>query len=428
MMTTQPLRLGIAGAGTVGASVLRLLAAQHDLLQQRAGRAFTIQAVSSRSPEKFNDLALGSARIEPDVFALAVAPDIDCVVELIGGSEGAAKTLVETALRGGKHVVTANKALLAQHGYALALLAEKNGVTLAFEAAVAGGVPIIKALREGAAANAITRVFGILNGTCNYILTQLAQTGRPFAAVLSDAQRLGYAEADPSFDIDGVDAGHKLAILASLAFGTRIDFSRVSISGIRALSDIDSAYAAELGYAIKLLGYAEPGVQRVSPLVVPLTAAIAHVNDVFNAVVFEGDYVGQVMIQGRGAGGNPTASAVVADLVDIAANRSSSPFGMPAAQLQSLPVESSDTAPHEYYVRFMVNDRPGVVSAVAGALAEQGISIKTLQQRAAAGASVVPLLLTTYAAEAAALLRAVKTVETQGLLAEAAVVLPLLVV
>jgi homoserine dehydrogenase len=278
MSNLVPFRLGIAGAGTVGGAVVRLLLERGDTLAQRAGRPLVITAIATRSPEKLKDLSLQNIHVLTNPLDLASLPDVDAVVEVIGGAEGTAKSLVETSLKAGKHVITANKALLAHHGHDLAVLAENNKVNLTFEAAVAGGVPILKALREGAVANTIFRIFGILNGTCNYILTKSQKTGLSFADILKEAQHLGYAEADPAADVDGLDTGHKLSILASLAFSSRISFEHVRISGIRALEPIDHHYAAELGYAVKLLGYAEHRngtiLQRVSPFFVPLSLAI----------------------------------------------------------------------------------------------------------------------------------------------------------
>ena len=320
-----PLKIGIAGLGTVGAGVVKLLAEHGRLLSLRGGRPLKLVAVSARRKARKRDIDVSRVRWESDPMALATAPDIDVVVELIGGSSGVARRLVQTALRSGKHVVTANKALLAMHGTELAALAEKKGGILAFEAAVAGGIPIIKALREGLVGNRVRRLYGILNGTCNYILTTMRETGRDFDAVLAEAQAAGYAEADPSFDVDGIDAAHKLAVLTGAAFGAKVNFAGVHIEGIRHVSAMDIQFAEELGFRIKLLGLAREtryGIeQRVHPCMVPLAAPIAHIEGVFNAVVVEGDFVGTTMFQGRGAGQGPTASAVVADLVDVARGR-----------------------------------------------------------------------------------------------------------
>ena len=330
-----PLRIGIAGLGTVGAGVVKLLAEHGRLLSLRGGRPLKVVAVSARRKARKRDIDVSRVRWESNPMALATAPDIDVVVELIGGSSGVARRLVQTALRSGKHVVTANKALLAMHGTELATLAEKKGRILSFEAAVAGGIPIIKALREGLVGNRVGRLYGILNGTCNYILTTMRETGRDFDAVLAEAQAAGYAEADPSFDVDGIDAAHKLAVLTGAAFGAKVNFAGVHIEGIRHVSAMDIQFAEELGFRIKLLGLAREtryGIeQRVHPCMVPLAAPIAHIEGVFNAVVVEGDFVGTTMFQGRGAGQGPTASAVVADLVDVARGREMPAFVVPAA-------------------------------------------------------------------------------------------------
>jgi homoserine dehydrogenase len=329
---------------------------------------------------------------------------------LIGGSEGAARATVAAALANGKHVVSANKALLAHDGTALSRLAEERRVALLFEAAVAGGIPILKVLREGLAANRVNRVYGILNGTCNFILTTMRETGRDFADVLAEAQRLGYAEADPSFDIDGVDAAHKLALLASVAFANAVDFSGVYVEGIRHVSALDIAFAEELGYRIKLLGVArltEHGLeQRVHPCMVPRSTPIAHVDGVFNAVVVEGDFVGRVVLEGRGAGAEPTASAVVADLLDIARGRWSSSFTVPAASLEARLASPMLRHVGAYYVRLMVVDRPGVIADIAAALRDEQVSMEQMIQRGRAPGEAVPVVLTTHETEEAAMRRA----------------------
>ena len=336
-----PLRIAIAGLGTVGAGTVKLLQRNAELLAARAGRRLVLGAVAARDRRRERGLDLAGVRWVEDAATLAQDPEIDVVVELIGGSDGIARELVARALGAGKHVVTANKALIAHHGSELARAAEARGVALLFEAAVAGGIPILKTLREGLAANQVTRIYGILNGTCNYILTTMRDTRRDFAEVLAEAQALGYAEADPSFDIDGIDAAHKLAVLAAVAFGNAVDFTGVHVEGIRHVSALDIDFAAELGYRIKLLGLArltEHGLeQRVHACMVPRSTPIAHVEGVFNGVVVEGDFVGRVMLEGRGAGAEPTASAVVADLVDIAAGRWSPSFGLPAEALAARP-------------------------------------------------------------------------------------------
>ena len=406
----SPLRIGIAGLGTVGAGVVKLLAEHSRLLSLRGGRPLKLVAVSARSKAKTRDIDLGGVRWERDPLALAQAADIDVVVELIGGSRGVARQLVQKALSSGKHVVTANKALLAMHGTELAALAEKKSRMLAFEAAVAGGIPIIKALREGLVGNRVSRLYGILNGTCNYILTTMRETGRDFDVVLTEAQAAGYAEADPSFDVDGVDAAHKLAVLTGMAFGCRVDFTGVHVEGIRHVTSMDIQFAEELGYRIKLLGLAREtryGIeQRVHPCMVSLRAPIAHIEGVFNAVVVEGDFVGTTMFQGRGAGQGPTASAVVADLVDVARGRDIPAFVVPAARLAAKKASPMGRHVGAYYMRLMVQDRPGVIAALSGVLAKERISVESMLQRGRSQSGQVPVVLTTHETEEAAMQRA----------------------
>jgi homoserine dehydrogenase len=403
------LRIGIAGLGTVGSGVLRLLQAHADLLAQRSGRRIVVAAVSARDRHRDRGVALDGVRWYDDAVALAADPEIDVVVELIGGADGIAKTVCETAIGHGKQVVTANKALLAVHGADLAVRAEEAGVALAFEAAVAGGIPAIKGVREGLAGNRIDGVFGILNGTCNYILTEMRTTGREFSEVLAEAQKLGYAEADPSFDVDGVDAAHKLAVLAALAFNVRVEFDDLHIEGIRQVSALDIAYAQELGYRIKLLGIArrtDAGLSlRVHPCMVAEASPIAHVEGVFNAVVAQGDFVGQVMMTGRGAGAGPTASAVVADLVDQARGLKVPTLGIPAARLGRAVVLPMDHRRGAYYLRLMVVDRPGVIADVAAAMRDQQISVESLLQRGRSPGDAVPLVIITHETDEAAMTR-----------------------
>src|SRR5215831_3934123 len=397
---SAPLRIGVAGLGTVGAGTVRLLQEHRDLLAERCSRSIVVGAVSARDRGRDRGIDLSGVRWCDDPLALAADADVDVVVELIGGADGVAKQLVERAIAGRKHVVTANKALLAHHGTALARAAETAGVTLAYEAAVAGGIPIIKALREGLAANRVERIYGILNGTCNYILTTMRRTGREFADVLAEAQRLGYAEADPSFDVDGIDAAHKLAILTAVAFGCEVNFAGVHVEGIRNVSAMDIAYAEELGYRIKLLGLARPtghGIeQRVHACMVPIGTPLAHVEGVFNAVVTEGDAVGQNVVEGRGAGAGPTASAVVADLMDIARDRALPTFSVPASPLKKLAPSPMERHRGAYYVRLMVVDRPGVIADVTAALRDEQVSLESMLQRGRAPNEAVPVVLTTH--------------------------------
>ena len=397
---TRPLSIGLAGLGTVGAGVVTLLRQNADIIAARAGRPIAVTAVSARDRGRDRGISLAGLRWYDDPVALAGDAGVDVVVEVMGGSEGPAKALVEAALAAGKPVVTANKALLAVHGAALAAQAEKAGVALAFEAAVAGGIPAIKAIREGLAANRISRVAGILNGTCNYILTVMRERGREFADVLADAQKLGYAEADPAFDVDGIDAAHKLAILAALAFGRPVAFADMHVEGIRNISALDIAFATELGYRIKLLGIAartKAGVEaRVHPCMVPQSAPIARVDGVFNAVVAEGDFVGRVMLEGRGAGAGPTASAVAADLIDIARGRHTPVWGVGAEGLSHAPSVPMSAHSGAYYLRLMVVDRPGVIADVTAVLRDVGVSLESMLQRGRSPGEAVPVVLVTH--------------------------------
>jgi homoserine dehydrogenase len=417
-----PLRIGVAGLGTVGAGTVRLLREHGGLLAERCSRSIVIGAVSARDRGRDRGIDLSGLRWCDDPLALAGDADVDVVVELIGGADGVAKQLVERAIAGRKHVVTANKALLAHHGTALARAAEAAGVTLAYEAAVAGGIPIIKALREGLAANRVERIYGILNGTCNYILTTMRRTGREFADVLAEAQHLGYAEADPSFDVDGIDAAHKLAILTAVAFGCEVNFAGVHVEGIRNVSAMDIAYAEELGYRIKLLGLARPtehGIeQRVHACMVPIGTPLAHVEGVFNAVVTEGDAVGQNVVEGRGAGAGPTASAVVADLMDIARDRALPTFSVPASQLKPLAPSPMERHRGAYYVRLMVVDRPGVIADVTAALRDEQVSLESMLQRGRAPDEAVPVVLTTHDTEEASMRRALARIARLGTVLE----------
>jgi len=414
--SAAPLKVGIAGLGVVGAGVVRLLDKQAAMLAARAGRPIKVVAVSARDKRKKRDMPKGSWRWYTDALDLVSDPEVEVVVELIGGSEGKARALVEAALKAGKGVVTANKALLAMHGSKLAAMAETKDAPLAFEAAVAGGIPILKALREGLVGNRIEKITGILNGTCNYILTEMRQTGRDFGVVLKEAQQLGYAEADPSFDVDGIDAAHKLAVLTSLAFNTQVDFKAVHVEGIRHVSAVDIAFAKEFGYRIKLLAIARRtprGIeQRVHPCMVPADTPIAHVDGVFNAVAAEGDYVGRMMFEGRGAGSNPTASAVVADLADLAAGRRLHSFGVPAVKLQ--PLKAAPMAEHvaRFYIRLIVRDQPGVLADVSAVLRDEKISIESLVQRGRSEAENQPVavMLISHEAREADMTRAMKKI------------------
>ncbi|HUC61265.1 MAG TPA: homoserine dehydrogenase [Alphaproteobacteria bacterium] len=409
-----PLRIAIAGLGTVGAGTLAALAQNRELLARRCGRTLDVVAVSARKRTKDRGTPLGLAQWFDDPVAMARDAAADVVVELIGGSDGVAKAVIEAAIARGRHVVTANKALLAIHGAELALKAETAGVALQYEAAIAGGIPIVKALREGLAGNRVERISGILNGTCNYILTDMREHGREFAAALADAQRLGYAEADPATDVDGIDAAHKLALLASLAFGARVDFGGVYQEGIRRVTRLDIEFADALGYRIKLVGSArltEHGLeQRVHPCMVTRDNPLAHVEGVVNAVVAEGDFAGTTEYEGRGAGAGPTASAVVADLVDIALGRRSFTFGVPASELKAQPRAPIERHRGAYYLRLMVADRPGVIADVAAALRDQDVSMESMLQRGRSAQSTVPVVITTHVTEEAAMSKALAAI------------------
>ena len=394
------LRVALAGLGTVGGGVIRLLDANRDLITRRAGRPIEIVAVSARDRTKDRGVDLSRFEWVDDTAALASHPDADVVVELIGGSDGPALTLARTALDAGRGFVTANKAMLAHHGLELARKAEASSAALKFEAAVAGGIPVIKGLREGAAANAIARVYGILNGTCNFILSKMEAEGRDFAEVLAEAQALGYAEADPSFDIDGVDAAHKLSILAAIAFGTQPAFDDVAIGGVRHVLAADIAQAASLGYRVRLVGVAEEGAsglfQRVHPHLVPLDHPLAHVTGSTNAVVAEGNFVGRLLFQGAGAGDGPTASAVVADLIDIARGEYGASFAMPAHELTPAAKADSGERRGRAYLRFTVQDKVGVLAEIAAAMRDAGVSIESLIQRGEAADGGVMIAIVTH--------------------------------
>jgi len=398
---SEPLRLGIAGLGTVGTGVVKMIQHSAALLAARAGRSIEIRAVSARDKTKSRGVELASYAWEDDPLALAARDDVDVVVELIGGADGQAAALVRKALTAGKHVVTANKALLAHAGYDLAVLAEAQGVSLRYEAAVAGGIPVIKTLREGFAGNNIRAVYGILNGTCNYILTAMRETGRDFEGILAEAQVKGYAEADPSFDVDGIDAAHKLCILTSLAFGVKPDFQNMKIQGIRHINATDIAFAAELGYRIKLLGIAERMKggeisQILEPCLVPVSSPLGEIEDVYNAVYIEGDFVATQLLTGRGAGEGPTASAVMADVMDIARGFVLPTFGVPAKALQEARWMAAGDCASRFYIRLMVLDQPGVIAEVSAILRDLDISIEGLLQRGRDPGQPVPIVLTTH--------------------------------
>jgi homoserine dehydrogenase len=386
----EPLRIALAGLGTVGAGVIRLLDTNAALVGARAGREVRIVAISARDRDRDRGVDLSRFEWCDDMTAMAARGDVDAVVEMIGGADGPALTLAKTAIREGKALVTANKAMIAHHGLTLAEAAERAGVALKFEAAVAGGIPVVKGLREGAAANAIARVQGILNGTCNFILSAMEDSGRDFADVLAEAQARGFAEADPAFDVEGIDAGHKLAILAAIAFGASLDFAHVSCQGITRVRAADIARARDLGFVIRLVGAADVEVsesglprmlQRVRPCLVPQGHPLAHVRGATNAVVAEGNFSGRLLFQGAGAGDGPTASAVVADLIDIARGETGPAFSVPVGQLVAMaPAEPGDRLGRSY-IRFTVADRPGVLAEITAAMRDAQVSIESLIQQ-----------------------------------------------
>ena len=403
---SKRLAVGVAGLGTVGAGVVRLLRDNAAEITARAGRPIEVVAVSARDRGRDRGLKLDLVSWHEDAVTLAADPAVDVVVELIGGAAGAARALIEAAAASGKPVVTANKALIAEAGGVLPADAD-----IRFEAAVAGGIPVIKALREGLAANRAESVAGILNGTCNYILSRMRAERLEFADVLAEAQALGYAEADPSFDIDGVDTAHKLAILAAIAFGRQVDFASVHIEGIRRVSALDIAFAEELGYRIKLLGIARAtsdGIEtRVYPAMVSLASPLAHVDGVNNAVVIHADPVGAVVLQGRGAGAGPTASAVVADLVDLARGRRTPMLGVAPDALALRPSVPMEAHRGAYFLRLMVFDRPGVIADVTAVLRDHGISLGSMLQHGRNPGDVVPVVLVTHVTGEAAMAAAI---------------------
>ena len=395
---SQPLRLGIAGLGTVGIGVVKIIRRQAALLEARTGRRIELVAVSARDASKDRGISLKDYAWETDPVALAKRDDIDVFVELMGGHEGAAKEATEAALATGKDVVTANKALLAIHGQALAEQAEAAGRIIRFEAAVAGGIPVIKSLTEGLAGNEITRVMGVMNGTCNYILTQMEATGQGYNALFEECGRLGYLEADPNLDVGGIDAGHKLALLSSIAFGTKPAFDKVRLEGIQRISLEDIHHAADMGFRIKLLGVAQRSArgleQRMSPCLVPANSPLGQLEGGTNMVVIEGDAVEQVVLRGPGAGEGPTASAVMGDVCDLARGLKIPTFGQPANTLDDV-VPAQTGLPAPYYLRMSLLDKPGALAKVAAVLGEAGISIDRMRQYGHEDATA-PVLIVTH--------------------------------
>ncbi len=421
------LKIGIAGLGTVGASLVRILQDRREMLATTCGRAIIVTAVTARDRNRDRGVDLSGIEWAKDAVSIAAEADIDVFVELIGGAGEPAYSAVKAALQRGVHVVTANKALLAAHGVELAALAEEKGCLLNFEAAVAGGIPVIKTLRESLTGNTVSRIYGIMNGTCNYILTRMEKEGLTFEACLKEAQRLGYAEADPAFDIEGNDTAHKLAILTSLAFGTQIAADEIYLEGITNISIEDIRAAADLGYRIKLLGVAqrtETGIeQRVHPTMVPLESVIAQVDGVTNAVAIEADILGELLMVGPGAGGNATASAVLGDIADIAKSRpgaqSVPALGRPAASLLAYTRAQMQSHEGGYFIRLTVEDRAGVFASIATRMAENRISLESIVQRPtshAADAGPQTIVLVTHATMEDSIRKAVATIKGEGYL------------
>ena len=408
--------IAIAGLGTVGSGVVRLLQKNADLITARAGRPIAVTVVSARDKNRKRDCDISGVTWVDDARQLATMPDIDVIVELIGGADGVARELAEAALKNGKHYVTANKALLASSGAELAALAEQNKVQLQFEASVAGGIPVLKTLREGLVGNRMSSVRGILNGTCNYILTLMQSKGLSFEDALGQAQAKGYAEADPSADIDGHDTAYKLAILTALAFGVKPDFRSIKVEGIRQITLLDLKLALELGYRIKLLGMArarEDGIeQRVCPVLVPVESPLAQVDGPMNAILLSGDFIGDLTLQGAGAGAEPTASAVVADIVDVVCGARNPCFGVDTKHMTKL--KSAKAAFAQHYLRLHVMDKPGVVADIAAVLRDEAISIESFIQHGKSANESVPVVITTHAADAAAMRRAADLIAKLG--------------
>ncbi|WBL32440.1 homoserine dehydrogenase [Sinirhodobacter sp. HNIBRBA609] len=397
-VSATPLRLGIAGLGTVGIGVVKIVQRHAEMLEARTGRPVVITAVSARDRTKNRDADLSGYAWETDPVALATRDDVDVFVELMGGHEGAAKNATEAALRAGKDVVTANKALLAHYGQELAEMAEAAGRVIRYEAAVAGGIPVIKALTEGLAGNQLRRVMGVMNGTCNYILTRMETAGLPYDTVFEEARQLGYLEADPNLDVGGIDAGHKLSILAAIAFGAKVSFDDVVLEGIGRISIDDIRRAGDMGYKIKLLGVAQMtgrGLeQRMTPCLVPDSSPLGQLHGGTNMVVLEGDSVGQIVLRGAGAGEGPTASAVMGDVADIARGLRLPTFGVPATKLAE-PTPAAVSAPAPYYLRLELMDKPGALAKVASVLGDAGVSISRMRQYGHADTSA-PVLIVTH--------------------------------
>jgi len=413
---TSPLRLGIAGLGTVGTGVIKIVQQHAALLSARSGREISITAVSARSRGKNRDVDLSDYDWEDNPVNLAKRDDVDVFVELVGGDTGPAKDATEAAIAAGKHVVTANKAMLAHHGQELALAAESRGVNLRFEAAVAGGIPVIKTLTEGLAGNRITRIMGVMNGTCNYILTRMENAGLPYDTVFEEANQLGYLEADPNLDVGGIDAAHKLVLLSAIAYGVQVDFDGAELEGIGAISIDDIIAAKDMGYRIKLLGLSnmtDAGLeQTMQPCLVPYNSPLGQLEGGTNMVVIEGDAVGQIVMRGAGAGEGPTASAVMGDVMDIARGLKLPVFGQPAASLKPAKAAKASAA-SAYYIRLSLKDAPGVLAKVTSALADAGVSIDRMRQKEHQD-SAAPVLIVTHETSPAAIETALNAISATG--------------
>lgn len=379
----ETLTIGIAGLGTVGSGVIRLLQENATLIAKRSGRPIQVVAVNARTKSKDRGISLDGIEWVDCAVKLASHPGISVFIELIGGEAGTAKKAVETAIAAGKHIVTANKALLAVHGNEIAEIAEQAGVTLRFEAAVAGGIPVVKALTENLAGDRIRRIIGVMNGTCNYILTQMENTGQSYESIFTQAMDLGYLEADPNLDVGGIDAGHKLALLAAIAFGNRVNFSGMKIEGIQRISSSDIELAKDMGYRVKLLCIArmsDEGLeQRTEPCLIPAKSSIGQIENATNIVVLEGEASGPIVLCGAGAGQGPTATSVISDIIDIARGRRISTFGQPATTLKPAPI-AKDVADSSYYIRLLLRDQPGALAKIASAFGNAGVSINRMRQ------------------------------------------------
>ena len=428
----KPLRLGLAGLGTVGVGVMRVLQTNAAMVTHRAGRPIEVVAVSARDRTKERGVNLSNVQWCDDPLDLVLNPDVDVIVELIGGAEGIAHKLVYAALEAEKGVVTANKALIALYGNDLAKLAKQKNIPLLFEAAVAGGIPVIKLIREALVADRLKKVGGILNGTCNYILTNMAKTGRPFQEILSETQKLGYAEADPSTDIDGFDAAHKLAILASLSFGHSVDFSGVFVEGIRDINPIDLKFAQELGYTIKLIGIAQQHEDerielRVHPALLPSQSNLARVNGVTNAVITDGEFSGRLMLEGAGAGEGPTATAVTADIIDLARGNTVPMWGTDFTKLRPAVTIQREEFVRAYYLRLMVQDKAGVVADITAILRDNQVSLLSLLQRGEKSIEnpdfPVPIILVTHKTQESSLLKALEQIRNLDAVLEEPVII-----